>query len=80
MDIGNGTDLIMRLPLALGLYYAIYLFLVLASIASLMLGKIFKIYTDAALPVIDSFTTIFSLFATYMVTKNIGKLDLLDCY
>ena len=40
-------------------------------IASLLLGNLFKIYTDAALPVIDSFTTIFSLFATYMVTKKI---------
>ena len=40
-------------------------------IASLLLGKLFEIYTDAALPTIDSFTTIFSLFATYMVTKKI---------
>ena len=40
-------------------------------IASLLLGKLFEIYTDAALPIIDSFTTIFSLFATYMVTKKI---------
>ena len=40
-------------------------------IASLLLGKFFEIYTNAALPIIDSFTTIFSLFATYMVTKKI---------
>jgi len=40
-------------------------------IASLLLGKFFEIYTDAALPIIDSLTTIFSLFATYMVTKKI---------
>ena len=40
-------------------------------IASFILGKLFEIYTDAALPIIDSFTTIFSLFATYMVTKKI---------
>ena len=40
-------------------------------IASFLLGKFFEIYTNAALPIIDSFTTIFSLFATYMVTKKI---------
>ena len=40
-------------------------------IASFILGKLFEIYTEAALPIIDSFTTIFSLFATYMVTKKI---------
>ena len=40
-------------------------------IASFFLGKLFGIYTDAALPILDSFTTIFSLFATYMVTKKI---------
>ena len=39
--------------------------------ASFLLGKLFEIYTNAALPIIDSFTTIFSLFATYMVTKKI---------
>ena len=31
----------------------------------------FEIYTDAEQPIIDSFTAIFSLFATYMVTKKI---------
>ena len=40
-------------------------------ILSLLLGKFFEIYTDAALPIIDSFTTIFSLIATYLVTKKI---------
>ena len=40
-------------------------------IASYLLGKFFEFYTEAALPIIDSFTTIFSLFATYMVTKKI---------
>jgi nicotinamide mononucleotide transporter len=28
-------------------------------------------YTNAALPVVDSFTTVFSIIATYMVTKKI---------
>ena len=40
-------------------------------IVSILLGKLFDIYTDATMPVIDSLTTIFSLFATYMVTKKI---------
>ena len=40
-------------------------------IVSLLLGKLFEIYTDAAMPIIDSFTTIFSLITTYMVTKKI---------
>ena len=35
------------------------------------LGFIFSSYTDAKMPIIDSFTTIFSLFATYMVIKKI---------
>lgn len=47
------------------------LIFVAGIIASFLLGKLFEIYTNAALPIIDSFTTIFSLFATYMVTKKI---------
>ena len=44
---------------------------IIGIIVSVFLGKLFEIYTDAALPIMDSFTTIFSLFATYMVTKKI---------
>lgn len=47
------------------------LIFVVGIIASFFLGKLFEIFTDAALPILDSFTTIFSLFATYMVTKKI---------
>lgn len=36
-----------------------------------LLGKIADVYTNAALPLIDAFTTVFSLFATYMVTRKI---------
>ena len=39
--------------------------------ASFLFGKIAALYTDAALPLIDAFTTVFSLFATYMVTRKI---------
>ena len=39
------------------------------AVAALSTGLIK--YTSAALPVVDSFTTVFSIIATYMVTKKI---------
>jgi len=35
------------------------------------MGFYFSTYTDAAMPLVDSFTTVFSLFATYMVVKKV---------
>lgn len=39
--------------------------------ASLALGEILSRFTDAAWPVVDSFTTLAALVATYMVTQKI---------
>ena len=34
-------------------------------------GLLLHHYTNAAMPLVDSFTTVFSVFATYMVTKKV---------
>ena len=47
------------------------LILVLAASLTFLMGFYFTIYTDAAMPLVDSFTTVFSVFATYMITKKI---------
>ncbi len=47
----------------------------------ILIGFIFDTYTNQANPYTDSFTSIFSLVATFMVTKKVSrKLDLLDHY
>jgi len=38
---------------------------------TLVLGYILTIYTQAKLPLLDSFTTVFSIIATFMVIKKI---------
>ncbi|MFT5764161.1 MAG: nicotinamide mononucleotide transporter [Saprospiraceae bacterium] len=38
---------------------------------SFPLGLLLKQYTDAQIPVLDAFTTIFSFIATYMVTRKV---------
>ena len=35
------------------------------------MGFYFATYTNAKMPIVDSFTTVFSIFATYMVAKKI---------
>ena len=40
-------------------------------IFTLILGYVLTIYTQAKLPLLDSFTTIFSIIATFMVIKKI---------
>ena len=47
------------------------LILVLGALLTFLMGFYFTIYTDAAMPLVDSFTTVFSVFATYMVTKKV---------
>ena len=42
-----------------------------ATLITFLLGFIFSIYTDAKMPIVDSFTTVFSVFATFMVVKKI---------
>ena len=52
-----------------------HLYIILTgALLAFILGFIFSTYTDAKMPIIDSFTTVFSIFATYMVVKKIlGK-------
>jgi nicotinamide mononucleotide transporter len=49
-----------------------HLFIIfLGTILTFFLGFIFSNYTDAEMPLVDSFTSVFSVFATYMVVKKI---------
>ena len=45
--------------------------LVIGAILTFLMGLYFTTYTNAKMPIVDSFTTVFSIFATYMVTKKI---------
>mgnify|MGYP001303677438 FL=1 len=47
------------------------LILLLGAILTFLMGFYFSIYTNAVMPLVDSFTTIFSILATYMVTKKV---------
>ena len=47
------------------------LILLLGALLTFLIGFYFTIYTNAAMPLVDSFTTVFSVFATYMVTKKV---------
>lgn len=47
------------------------LILLIGAILTFLMGFYFSIYTNAAMPLVDSFTTVFSVFATYMVTKKV---------
>jgi len=47
------------------------LILLLGTTLTFLIGFYFTIYTNAAMPIVDSFTTVFSVFATYMVTKKV---------
>ena len=49
-----------------------HLFIItIGAILTFLLGFFISIYTSAKMPIIDSFTTVFSVFATYMVVKKI---------
>ena len=49
-----------------------HLFIVaLGTILTFLMGFYFATYTNAKMPIVDSFTTVFSIFATYMVVKKI---------
>ena len=49
-----------------------HLLIILAgSLTTFLLGFLFSTYTNAKMPIIDSLTTVFSIFATYMVVKKI---------
>jgi len=45
--------------------------LILGAILTFLMGFYFTTYTNAKMPIVDSFTTVFSIFATYMVAKKI---------
>ena len=47
------------------------LILLIGAILTFLMGFYFSLYTNAALPLVDSFTTVFSVFATYMVAKKV---------
>ena len=45
--------------------------LILGAILTFLMGFFFATYTNAKMPIVDSFTTVFSVFATYMIAKKI---------
>jgi len=47
------------------------LILLIGAILTFLMGFYFSLYTNAALPLVDSFTSVFSVFATYMVAKKV---------
>jgi len=47
------------------------LILLIGAILTFLMGFYFSLYTNAALPLVDSFTTVFSVFSTYMVAKKV---------
>jgi len=47
------------------------IFICFGVVFTFISGYLFSIYSDAKMPLVDSFTTIFSLIATYMVVKKI---------
>ena len=47
------------------------LLILLGAIFTFLMGFYFAAYTTSKMPIVDSFTTIFSIIATYMVAKKI---------
>ena len=47
------------------------LVLFLGIVTTFFMGFFFSAFSDAKMPIIDSFTTVFSILATYMVSKKI---------
>ena len=47
------------------------LIMIFGSLLTFLLGFYLSIYTEAKLPIVDSFTTVFSVISTYMVVKKI---------
>lgn len=43
----------------------------LSTLITLLMGYLFSVYTDQANPYVDASTTVFSLVATFMVTKKV---------
>ncbi|MEC7863728.1 MAG: nicotinamide riboside transporter PnuC [Bacteroidota bacterium] len=47
------------------------LLILFGAIFTFLIGFYFTTYTSAKMPIIDSFTTVFSIIATYMITKKV---------
>ena len=47
------------------------LLILIGAVFAFLIGFYFATYTDSKMPIVDSFTTVFSIIATYMVTKKI---------
>jgi nicotinamide mononucleotide transporter len=47
------------------------LIILFGAIFTFFMGFYFSTYTDSQMPIIDSFTTVFSIIATYMVIKKV---------
>ena len=45
--------------------------IIIGAIITFLMGFYFATYTSAKMPIVDSFTTVFSVIATYMVVKKI---------
>ena len=45
--------------------------LVIGAILTFLMGFYFSTFTNAKMPIVDSFNAIFSVFATYMITRKI---------
>jgi len=48
-----------------------FFIIILGVLISFFLGYVLSTYTDAKMPLLDSFTTVFSVFATIMVVKKV---------
>lgn len=48
-----------------------FLLILIGVFLTFILGFVLSAYTDSKMPLVDSFTTIFSLFATFLVVKKI---------
>lgn len=48
-----------------------FIILSVGAILTFLMGFYFTTYTEAEMPIVDSFTTVFSIIATYMVVKKI---------
>lgn len=48
-----------------------FLILIFGAILTFLIGFYFTTYTNAKMPIVDSFTTVFSILATYLVVKKV---------
>ena len=48
-----------------------FFIIILGVLISFVFGYILSTYTDAKMPILDSYTTVFSVFATIMVVKKV---------